>query len=289
METRANYILIGLFTLATLVGAFTFIYWFEHLTSGVVRAAYRVVIDGPVAGLRKGASVTFNGIRVGDVADIRLDPQNPKRVIAGISIDSTVPVRADTTIALEFQGLTGIASLALRGNSTTSAAPEAEEGQPPVLVADPSATQDVTETARAVLRRVDTMVAENQEALRTTIRNLEVVSETFAKNSERFNHIIVGAENLLGGPDGKGGEVAETVRSIKSLSDNLDKRTADISSAFLKFTNSWDLVAADARRAVGSVDRAVRNFDRNPSRIIFGGGNGEAEPAKPATTAPKRQ
>jgi len=274
METRANYILIGLFTLAVLVAGFTFVYWFEHLTSGIVRTAYRVVIDGPVSGLRTGGSVTFNGIRVGEVSAINLDPQNPKRVLATIVIDNTVPVRSDTAVGLEFQGLTGIASLALRGGASDAPAALAEDGKPPVLIADPSATQDVTETARAVLRRADNLISENQETLKATIRNIESISITLARNTERFDHIIAGTEHLLGGPDGNSGELAETVRSVKMLSDNLDKRTAEL-------TNGLLALASDARRTVGTVDRAVRNFDRNPSRIIFGGSGSEAaEPPK---------
>jgi phospholipid/cholesterol/gamma-HCH transport system substrate-binding protein len=289
METRANYILIGLFTLAVLVAGFTFVYWFEHLTSGIVRTSYRVAFDGPVSGLRPGASVTFNGLRVGEVSVIGLDAGNPKRVLATIIVDNSVPVRSDTGIGLEFQGLTGIASLALRGGATDAASPAADDdGQPPLLVADPAATQDMTESARAVLRRADTMIAENQEALKATIRNIESISVTLARNTERFDHIIAGAEGLLGGTDGRGGEVAETIRSVKTLSDNLDKRTADLTSGMLKFTSSWVLLADDARRTVGTVDRAVRNFDKNPSRIIFGGSSTDAaqEPPKEGKKRP---
>jgi phospholipid/cholesterol/gamma-HCH transport system substrate-binding protein len=264
METRANYILIGLFTLAVLVAGFTFVYWFEH----------RVVIDGPVSGLRTGAAVTFNGIRVGEVSAISLDQQNPKRVLATIVIDNSVPVRSDTSVGLEFQGLTGIAALALRGGASDAPAPPAEDGKPAILVADPSATQDVTETARAVLRRADNLISENQETLKATIRNIESISVTLAKNTERFDHIIAGAENLVGGPDGHSGELADTVRSVKMLSDNLDKRTAEL-------TNGLLALASDARRTVGTVDRAVRNFDRNPSRIIFGGSGSDAQEPPP--------
>ena len=74
METKANYIATGAFTLAVIVGAFGFIFWFQNTGRSTAQATYRVVFDGSVSGLRTGAAVLFNGIRVGEVAELALDP-----------------------------------------------------------------------------------------------------------------------------------------------------------------------------------------------------------------------
>ena len=73
METRANYVLIGLFMLAVTAGAFVFVYWFSRAGEGGDRATYRVVFDGAVSGLRTGGTVLFNGIKVGEVSDLKLN------------------------------------------------------------------------------------------------------------------------------------------------------------------------------------------------------------------------
>ena len=78
METKANYVLIGLFTLAVMVGAFGFIFWLHHAAGTGDRVAYRVIFDGSVSGLRTGGPVLFNGIRVGEVTRLQLDPQRPE-------------------------------------------------------------------------------------------------------------------------------------------------------------------------------------------------------------------
>src|SRR5512147_508696 len=117
METRANYVLIGLFTLAVVVGVFGFVYWFQNIGGTGERAFYRVEFEGSVSGLRTGATVLFNGIRVGEVTGLSLDPAKPQQVTATLSIDKSVAVRKDTQIGLEFQGLTGIASVSLKGGS----------------------------------------------------------------------------------------------------------------------------------------------------------------------------
>ena len=277
METRANYVLIGAFTLAVVAAAFGFVYWFSNLGDHGVRDTYRVVFDGTVSGLRTGSTVLFNGMRAGEVTELKLNPTNARQVVATIAVEPKTPIRADTTVSLDFQGLTGIASISLRaGASDAASLPIAQDGGPPLLVADASATQDVTQTAREVLRKVDNFFAESEGPLRDAIRNLDAFSSTLAKNSERIDHVIAGVESLFGA-EGKG-EINETVHSLKTLADNLDKRTAEITAGVTRFTGSglreWEALAVDGRRTLSDLDRAIKNLDRNPQRVIFGGSSG---------------
>jgi phospholipid/cholesterol/gamma-HCH transport system substrate-binding protein len=255
VETRANYVVIGLFTLVAILATFGFVYWFQHTAGVGERAIYRVLFDGAAMGLRTGGAVLFNGVRVGEVTELRLNPQNPRQVLATISLANTTPVRADTQASLSYQGLTGIAALSLKGGAPTAPALVAMPGELPVIGVDPEAAQDITETAREVLRRIDNVVTENKESLRAAIKNIDVFTAVLARNSERFDRILAGMENLTGGPDGKG-EIQEAVRAFHLLADNLDKRTAELTT--------------DGRRALGVLERAIRNFDRNPQRLIFG-------------------
>lgn len=267
METRANYILIGAFTLAVIVGVFGFVYWFQNIGGTGERAFYRVVFDGSVSGLRTGASVLFNGIRVGEVTGLALDPRRPKQVMARISVDKSVAIRADTEIGLEFQGLTGISALSLKGGDPSKpplvgAASIKDDG--PLLVAPPGATQDVTQAARDALRKVQEFIEDNQKVFKSALANVDAFSAALARNSERVDRIATGLENLTGGPDGKGGDISEAARSIKTLAENLDKRTAELTVGILKLANS-------GTRTLSTIDKAAKNFDANPSRIIFGG------------------
>ena len=286
METRANYILIGCFSLAVILGAFGFVYWFHHVGGTGDRMTYKVVFQGPIGGLRSGASVTFNGIRVGEVTELSLDPKDPKNSLATISIDASTPVRADTEVSLDSQGLTGIAVLALRGGSSSAGPLTTKIGDTPVLSAGSSASQDMMAAARDVARRIDAVLVENQQALRNSlkniesftdmlaknsdslsksVRNIEAFTDTLAKNSDKVDRIMASVDHLMA--EGKG-DVPEAIRAYKTLAENLDKKL--------------DGLIADGRRTLNTVDRAVRNFDENPSRIIFGGGR----PATPAARRP---
>jgi len=295
METRANYVVTGLFTLAVIAAGFGFVYWFSRSGEGGERAVYRVVFDGAVSGLRTGGWVLFNGIKVGEVSDLKLNPGNPRQVLATIIVDKAVPIRADTRVGLDFQGLTGIASISIKGGAPDAAPLAAENGGPPLLVADPAATQDVTATIRevafnagALVHRVDEILSENQNGLKTTLSNLEAFSATLSRNSERLDRIMAGLEGFAGG-DVKD-ELLETARSMRTLSDNLDKRTAEISVGLTRFSTNglreYESLAVDARRTLADLGRAIRNFDRNPQRVIFGPSSSDAQPPE-AGQAPR--
>ncbi|MDU3126369.1 MAG: MlaD family protein, partial [Bradyrhizobium sp.] len=107
METRAPFAVIGGFVLAAIVAIFGFVYWLNNTGGLGPRTSYHVQFEGSVPGLLVGAAVLFNGIRVGEVTDLVLAPDNPRRVNATISVATSVPVRSDTKVGLEFQGLTG--------------------------------------------------------------------------------------------------------------------------------------------------------------------------------------
>jgi len=274
METKGNYVLIGLFALCVVVAAFGFVFWFHNIGGTAKRDTYLVRFDGSAAGLRQGSAVLFNGIRMGEVMKVIINPDDPHQVLATIEIDRRTPIRTDTAVGLDFQGLTGISSIALTGGSKEAPLFAPTFGaEPPMLIADGSASQDVTRAAREVLKRIDNQLSEGG-SLYTAFKNVETFSQALADNSKRIDNILAGIENLTGGADGKG-DIQEAARSLKELADNLDKRTDGISAGINKFTavgaKELETVGFAARRTMGEIEKAVKNFDANPSRILFGG------------------
>jgi phospholipid/cholesterol/gamma-HCH transport system substrate-binding protein len=193
METRAPFVIVGAFVLAAIVAVFGFVYWLQNTGGLGPRATYRVQFEGSVPGLLVGAAVLFNGIRVGEVTELGLAPGNPRGVNATISVASATPVRADTKVGLEFQGLTGVPVVALEGGTQV-----AQSGEVPMLVAEPGAGQGMTQAARDALRKVDTVLSENSGALKDTITNLKVFSEGLARNTGKLDGIVAGLERMTG-------------------------------------------------------------------------------------------
>ncbi|MGA3342080.1 MAG: MlaD family protein [Methylocella sp.] len=204
METHARYILIGLFVIVASLAGFGFVYWL-HATGGLgERTIYRVRFENTVSGLRTGAAVSFNGIRVGEVTNLQLNPGNPGQVFVTIAIDTGTPVRSDTQARIDVQGLMGSPSIALSGGSPNLPALVASKGEPPLLVADASAGQDLTQSAREVLGRIDKILAENSNSLHDTIANFDTFSAALARNSKGIDTILAGLEKTFGGETSKG-------------------------------------------------------------------------------------
>ena len=193
METRAPFVIVGAFVLAAIVAVFGFVYWLQNTGGLGPRATYRVQFEGSVPGLLVGAAVLFNGIRVGEVTELGLAPDNPRGVNATISVASTTPVRADTKVGVEFQGLTGVPVIALEGGAQV-----AKSGKVPTLIAEPGAGQGMTQAARDALRKVDTVLTENSGALKDTIENFKVFSEGLARNTGKLDGIVAGLERMTG-------------------------------------------------------------------------------------------
>jgi len=199
METRARYALIGLFMLAVIAASFGFVYWLENKGGFAQREVYQIKFQGSVSGLLVGSAVLFNGIRVGEVTGLGLNADTPQDVIATIAVDRGTPVRSDTQVGIETQGLTGGAAVSLRGGSWSSPLAMTEGGAPPTLVAAPQAGQDWTQAARDAFQRVDQILAENSEALNSAITNIDTFSDALARNSDKVDGILAGLERMTGG------------------------------------------------------------------------------------------
>jgi len=281
METRASYVLIGSFTLAVIAAAFGFVLWFQSLHTTKLRSPLRIVFEGPAAGLRNGGSVNFNGIRVGEVVSVKLD--NPRRVVALAMVENNAPVRKDTLVGLEFQGLTGVAAISLKGGDESAPPVPLGNDGIPVLTADPNGLQDVTEAIRGTLQNINRVVADNQQAVKNSLHNLETFTSALSRNAQRIDdvmarvdgvmgkadNLMLGLNRLAGGRDG--GELFLTVQSIKELAEDFDKRSGAL--------------MADGRRTLADISRAVNNLDRNPTRLLFGASN-SGSPASASASAP---
>src|SRR3569832_892591 len=193
MDTRAPYIVVGAFVLAAIAAVVGFVYWLNNAGGIGKRDSYQLVFQGPVPGLLVGAGVLFNGIRVGEVTSLEIVPDHPHDVHARIAVAEHTPVRADTKVTLNFQGLTGVPVVALEGGVDPSAAPV--QG---ALAAEPGAGQSMTQAARDALRKVDRVLSDNAAPLHDAIANLSTFTEGLARNTPKLDGIVAGLEKMPG-------------------------------------------------------------------------------------------
>lgn len=262
METKANHVLIGLFTLAVVLAVFGFILWVTRFDQFAGRQPVLIVFDSAVTGLAPGSSVLFHGLKVGEVSDLSIDPDNPELVRALVRVDSTVPLKEDTTARLESQGLTGAVALQLSGGSTGSPVLDdrSQDGYP-VIYAEKSQFQDLVDSLQAVAAngavlfdRLDVLIAQNQDAISRTVANIETFSDALADSSKRIDKLMVEATDAASG-----------VKRVSERLESLVTRTED------RGLREVETFASEGRATLRNLQRVMERLESNPRRFFFGG------------------
>lgn len=301
METRANYTIIGAFTLAVIAAAFGFVYWFAGPQDTGGRTKYEIIFDGSVSGLREGNSVLFNGIPVGQVTKLGLVPGQPGQVKVQIGIRKEVPVLSDARAGLESQGLTGIIAVSIRGGKADAPPlPKGPDGYPVIEADGGAGMAGLISTAQGVAARINAVLdAIDPEHIKSIVANVDKFSQSVASKSEEVASIIEQANTLTkqlndiagkvdtvvvnlkaatSDKDGVLAQATEAATSVRKLADNLDQRTALLTNEVSKFTGpglrQYEALASDGRRTLSEIDRVLKELQRNPQRLIYGGGNG---------------
>ena len=199
METRAHHVLIGLFTLLVVGAALLFALWLGKLDSDTQFHAYDIVFKEAVSGLSKGSTVEFNGIKIGYVSGLRLDPQDPHRVIARVRIDSAAPVRSDTEARLVPSGITGLSIIRLSsGNDAASTSLGNDDGEVPIIIATPSPLSKLLSEGEDVVLNVNELLIQaralfsvgNVDSISRTLQNLEQATGTIASQREEIALVL---------------------------------------------------------------------------------------------------
>jgi phospholipid/cholesterol/gamma-HCH transport system substrate-binding protein len=270
METRANHVLIGAFTLLGLGLVLVFGLWTARFQADSAWQDYEIRFEQAVSGLSVGSAVQFNGINMGNVRELYLDPDDPRQVVAVVRLKGDAPVRADTVARLSISGLTGVAFIQLRGGSPEQPRLESgPDGQLPVIVAEESplqrlidASEDIASTASEVLLRVlDFLSEENAERVSQTLDNIDAFTVALSSEKDLISDILRnahrGSEQLvevLGGASQTIEEVSQALAGIEEhLIDILPELSEDLSDtlgAFASLSRRLDNVIADNEQAL---------------------------------------
>lgn len=262
METRANYVLIGAFSLATLVLVLLFALWASNFSSSRNFRQYKVVFSEPVTGLTEGGSVQYNGLAVGTVESLALNDADARQVIAILKLKANTPVKVDTRAKLSQLGITGVPFILLSGGSPTAAALEAAPGQDlPIIRTEPSALQNISDTANRLVARLDQLLSDdNIRRITVTLDNLEKTTNTLASQREDIGKLIVNARDAAA-------SMKTTLDTANGTLHGLDQNLVQRLPALL---DKLDAAAAKLESTAGNADAllaenrpAIKNFTRN--------------------------
>jgi phospholipid/cholesterol/gamma-HCH transport system substrate-binding protein len=235
MKARASNLFIGTVTLAVIAVAFAGFLEFRKIRAGRQLGPLRIVFDGSAAGLLKGGPVNFDGVQIGEVKSIKLD--GPRKIVALTMVDHSAPIREDTAVGLEAQGLTGLMAISLIGGAPSAPPVPLDKDDVPTLSADLSEAQSIRET----LHNVDHVLVDSRQLIKDSLLNFENYTATLASEGDAidgimdkadtsfasFDHVMGKIDNAV--PDltkGRSGALYQKVQSIRELADSLKDRSA---------------------------------------------------------------
>lgn len=293
METRARYILVGTFTLVSLLAALGFILWLAKVEIDRTFAQYDILFD-TVAGLGQASAVRYNGVDVGKVLTIELDRANPALVRVRIEVFASTPIRTDTMATLASQGVTGVSFVALEGGQASSdrlvADPPADV---PVIPSKPSVVQGLITDAPDLLAEAIALMEdirgfttpENRDAIAEILKNVETATARIDSMAARTETVMAKAEATLTRADAALGQAEKAFASantvigadIPDLMAALKATLADVrrsASGLADFTSTglprFSTLAQEARTMVGSIRALSDRIGSDPARFLLG-------------------
>jgi len=258
MERDAHYAAVGIATVALMVALAVFSLWLARLSFNEEYDVYDIVFYGPVRGLSEGGEVHFNGIRVGEVTDLKLDPNKGDQVIARVRVDATTPVRVTSRAQLEPQGITGLNYIQITAGNPQSALLKTQypDGITPVIQSQPSPIAELLSGSGTVLaqtvdalNRINRVLSDdNIRSFSTSLQNFE----SFSTELEARKGMLAELEQALVKANAAIAEFEGLGASARQLVET-DGRQA---------IANINVATAEARTAVASINRTVGNLEQ---------------------------
>lgn len=265
METRASYLLVGVFALLSMAGFLIAVVWMAGVNLDEDFAYYDIYFEGSVSGLKPGNAVRYRGIPVGVVSDMTINPKNVEQVRVTIEIPESTPVKEDTEAALEFQGITGVAYVQLLGGTHAAADLSAATGDArPVIKSRPSQLQELFDSAPELVSRVTALVnranllfdPENRKNIAETLSNVRAFTGVIAARSKDIDGLLGDAtmtmKELRVAADQAGATIKDVQKlavSMQALSDGLNKDFTGVGDEAKKSLIEVRKTAQEFRRA----------------------------------------
>ncbi|HEX4117329.1 MAG TPA: MlaD family protein [Rhizomicrobium sp.] len=280
METKANYVAVGAFVLACVIGLVVTILWLAGAQYSQEYSYYQTFFKGPVTGLGKGTITRYNGIEVGRVTDLAFDPNDPQSVVVTLQVQPNLNIREDSLASIESQGLTGASYVEISGGTKTAPLLVAKSGQRyPIIRAKQSSLQQLEQSAPEVVAKLnvaasrlnDLLNDNNRRAVAQVLANLNLTTSTIAKRSADIDATLRNANEATANLRDASQDLKPTIANVDVTLKKYGK-VADDADAFINgdgLAQLSDLIG-DMRRLVANLTKFSDQLNRDPSKILFG-------------------
>ena len=280
METKANYVAVGAFVLACIIGLVVTILWLAGAQYSQEYSYYQTFFKGPVTGLGKGTITRYNGIEVGRVTDLVFDPNDPQSVIVTMQVQPNLNIHEDSVASIESQGLTGASYVEISGGTKTSPLLVAKPGQKyPVIRAKQSSLQQLEQSAPEVVAKLnvaasrlnDLLSDNNRRTVTHILESLDQTTSTIAKRSDDIDATLKNANLAIANLRDASVDLKPTLADADVMMKKYGK-VADDADAFINgdgLAQLSDLIG-ESKRLVANLDRFSEQLNRDPSKLLFG-------------------
>jgi len=297
METRAHHVLIGAFTVVVVVLAVLFALWLGKSSLSKQHHYYDIVFTEAVTGLSTGSPVQYNGIQVGQVSQLKLDPRDPRKVLARIQIAADTPIKVDTRAKLGLLGLTGVAFVQLTGGAPDS--PQlmpTPENPVPVIKSESSALtkllasgSDVVTNLNGILDRLGRIVSQqNVDRISQTLENIDQTTTSLAAEREdlrqliqqaseasvQLNKTLAGTNKLINGPALATLQHAQAAMvSLQQTTKTLNDLLADNKDSLQSGLRGVDQIGPTLRQLRATLhdsQQVTNQLQANPAAYLLG-------------------
>ena len=188
MENKAHYALIGTFVLIALFAVIGFVAWLSNAQLDQQFDEYEISFQGGVQGMSQGSEVRFNGLKVGDVTRLRIDPNDTNAVLVDIQVEVDTPIDTKSVGRMEPLGLTGLNYIQIiPGGEGFPLIKELPGRGPYRLVGEASridvllgGSGSVIEATQSALARVNTVMSEQAIAdFHDILSNIKQITHNF--------------------------------------------------------------------------------------------------------------
>lgn len=238
---------------------------------------YLAIVEESVAGLNLNAPVKYNGVDVGKVQHIQLDPNNPQRVRLHFAIERGTPIKIDTIAVLKTQGLTGIAYVELDGGAKNAPALVAVGNEPyPVIQTKPSLSTRLENILTSVLSKLDNtsstidslLSAENRESFRSALADIAIVSKTVAQRKKEIDAGIINAARAADNTARATEKLNPILDKIQPTVEQLTITIAQVNKSAAAIEKAADETAIASSNAGKTVTTVGSNFERYTAETL---------------------
>lgn len=281
MESRVNYLLVGLFVVSFIAGLVGFVFWLEDFRSMDNDMLYKVYFKESVSGLSRSASVKYRGVDVGAIESIRINPENSEEIELLLKVDKHTPVKEDSFAVLEFHGLTGLAFIELQGGSKDSPRLMPTSDEPPVIESAPStfsrlndSLPDIALNLLQALDRINTLLShENLSNYNALLKNSAEITASIKNYDDELEALLANGlamENKAMVSLDKSADAAdELVQLFRAFNDSLQRGDYNLRALSAPTREQADALLDRLNALSVQLERTLSDIQRSPRDLLF--------------------